>query len=378
MTSSTSLLSAEPQTLAGRVAGPARHRSHLAVWAGSDSVGDTQPFEIYASEDRDAVLEIQVITVAENARSGDPEKSLLAILFLHFSSLVFPQLHLRVHFSSTEIPLSFSTRLLSPTQPSTPSSAPLLNFHPAPSFFSSSPGAAHLPHFCPAGLELGFFDVCSISFFPSSIFLCDCKHKAHNCSLWPHDLLVIAITMLAGFLMSLHSSFCPRSLQIQIREGEWGKESNCCFTAHGKKRLLYFLYSLFWYHCLTSSFLLPVHFMCFCICKVSDFGRIWLIYSAYQCSYWWLLKPWTRYKIFEILRFLRSFCPTQSQLQSFKHVWICHAKWLPTCRRWCQEMEGHTHAHTPEYIFLIINCTIFRSLAGHATYILKWHVSKKY
>ena len=65
MTSSTSLLSAKPQTRRQAIS------SLLASCSVGSYSGDTVPFEIYASEDQDAVLEIQVITVAENARSGD-------------------------------------------------------------------------------------------------------------------------------------------------------------------------------------------------------------------------------------------------------------------------------------------------------------------
>lgn len=70
----------------------------------SGSVGsygsDAEPFEMYASEDRDAVFEIQVITVAERA----DREELSAVMFLLFASLVFTQLHLGVQCSATEIP----------------------------------------------------------------------------------------------------------------------------------------------------------------------------------------------------------------------------------------------------------------------------------
>lgn len=84
-------------------------------------------------------------------------------------------------------------------------------------FFVFSPHPALSPHF----LLLAWSSIFSMSallhLFPHSSSMQDCKHKAHNCSLWPHDFPVIAITMLAGSLMSLFSSLRPRSLQIQIK-----------------------------------------------------------------------------------------------------------------------------------------------------------------
>ena len=65
---------------------------------GSDS-GDAEPFEIYASEDRDAVLEIQVITVAENARSGDSRRAI--------GYFVPPLFHTTVHSITLTSPLLF-------------------------------------------------------------------------------------------------------------------------------------------------------------------------------------------------------------------------------------------------------------------------------
>lgn len=51
---------------------PCREASSSPLTSGSvgSDVGDTEPFEMYASEGRDGVLEIQVITVAKNACSG--------------------------------------------------------------------------------------------------------------------------------------------------------------------------------------------------------------------------------------------------------------------------------------------------------------------
>lgn len=78
------------------VSWPARHRSRLPVWAAA-TVGDTEPFEMYASEDRDAVLEIQVITVAGNTRSGDSGRAI--------GYFVLPLFHTRVHSITLTSPL---------------------------------------------------------------------------------------------------------------------------------------------------------------------------------------------------------------------------------------------------------------------------------
>lgn len=144
-------------------------------------------------------------------------EELLAILFLHFSSLVFTQLHLWVHFSATEI-LSCPPFILSQTWLLTLSSAASADI-PACSFFVSSPLLVLSLHF----LLLAYGSIFSMSALHFSAHrspMQDCKHKAHNCSLWPYDFLVIAITMLAGLLMSPYSSLCPRSSRIQIKKGK--------------------------------------------------------------------------------------------------------------------------------------------------------------
>lgn len=94
----------------------------------SGSVGsyssDAEPFEMYASEDRgrDAVFEMQVITVAERA----DREELLAVMFLLFPSLVFTQLHLGVQCSATEIPPLPARVLSSHKHGCQPSRQPLL------------------------------------------------------------------------------------------------------------------------------------------------------------------------------------------------------------------------------------------------------------
>lgn len=98
----------------------------------------------------------------------------------------------------------------------------------------------------------------------------DCKHKAHNCSLWPCDFLVIAITMLAGLLMSPYSSLCPRSSQIQIKEGKHNKQSSRFHTAPSGEPPFCLLFSPFcWFHhCRSVVFILRKadlmvdHFVC--------------------------------------------------------------------------------------------------------------------
>ncbi len=145
----------------------------------------------------------------------ETREELLAILFLHFSSLVFTQLHLQVHFSAIEIPLlSCSPLILSQTS----HLLPLLIFHPA--LFCLLSSSCTLASLSPTFAESSVFSMSALlHLFPHRSPMQDCKHKAHNCSLWPWDFLVIAITMLAGLVMSLYSSLCPRSLQIQIKEG---------------------------------------------------------------------------------------------------------------------------------------------------------------
>lgn len=104
-----------------------------------------------------------------------------------------------------------------------------------------------------------------------------CKRKAHNCSPWPRDFLVIAITMLSGLLMSPYSSLCLRSLWLQIKAGDY-KTNNpiaptqrpggnllfCLFSSalscfHSKKWRFFFLFEESWFNSWPFFFLVWVH-----------------------------------------------------------------------------------------------------------------------
>lgn len=143
---------------------------------------------------QNAVLENQVITVAEKARSGDSRRATV-----YFVPLLFLT---SVHSITLTSPLLSHWNILSQTWQPTPSSAATADIPPSSLFVSSPSSPCTLASLSPTCLELHFFDACSPSSFPHRSPMQDCKHKAHNCSLWPRDFLVIAITMLAGFLMS--------------------------------------------------------------------------------------------------------------------------------------------------------------------------------
>lgn len=68
---------------------------------------------------------------------------------------------------------------------------------------------------------------CSSYFFLHFSSMLDCKHKAHNCSLWPFDFQVIAMMMLAGLLMSPVLSLCPRLFWIQNKRKQINKQVSC-------------------------------------------------------------------------------------------------------------------------------------------------------
>lgn len=118
---STSHLSAKPQTQLGCVAWPACQCSRLAMWAataGTESHWKCMP------QRTDMLYQKYKLSQWQKIHALEKLQELLAILFLHFSSLVFTQLHLWVHFSATEIPLlSHSPFILSPTWLLTPSCA---------------------------------------------------------------------------------------------------------------------------------------------------------------------------------------------------------------------------------------------------------------
>lgn len=147
-------------------------------------------------------------------------EELLAILFLHFSSLVFTQLHLQIHLSAIEIHLFCCSPLIrSQTWLPTLSSAASADIPPC-SFFVSSPHPALSPRSLLLLPRAQFFQCLLFFIFSPIALLCRIVNTKHIIApRGPRDFLVIAITMLAGLVMSLYSSLCPRSLQTQIKEG---------------------------------------------------------------------------------------------------------------------------------------------------------------
>lgn len=202
VTSSPSFLSAKPQTQPDHVARPARYRSHLAVYAAT--MVTQKQLKFMPQRTKMLYKKSKLSQALETLES-------LAILSLHFSLLLLLHLHFTV---STSLP--FKYLFFPPHHPLTHLTADFLPFLPLHTAFLL-PHSALLLSYLPTSQ---FFQcLLFFIFFSHRSPMLDCKHKAHNCSPWPSDFLVIAITILAGLLMSPHSSLCPRSLQIQIKEG---------------------------------------------------------------------------------------------------------------------------------------------------------------
>lgn len=158
---------------------PCRPASSPPLTSGSvgSYSGDTEPFEIYASEDQDAVLEIQVITVAENVRSGDWRRAIgcfvppLFLTSVHSITLMSP---LFCHWNSSSF--LFSTyRLANIT------ADPLicrLGWYSTLLFLCLVSSSGTLASLSPTCRELNFFSVCSSSsFFPIALLCTILKTK---------------------------------------------------------------------------------------------------------------------------------------------------------------------------------------------------------